>query len=116
MECYNYSSLRIKNRYADTAAIKIIGESGETMLFQFEDGECVIDTANFKAGMYALQLFQGEDVIDEEQLEVRQNLKHAGASYDPRSKARKILDAIDAYLAGTASHQQRRVKVGDKEI
>jgi hypothetical protein len=43
-------------------------------------------------------------------------LKYADADYDPRSKSEIILEAIEAYLGGVASHQQRKVKVGDKEI
>jgi hypothetical protein len=39
-------------------------------------------------------------------------LKFTDSNYDPRSNAQKILEAIDAYLAGTATHQQRKVKVG----
>ncbi|MBR4315472.1 MAG: hypothetical protein IKP65_00680 [Alphaproteobacteria bacterium] len=111
---YNYSTLTIKNSRADSVAIK--GLNIAVKVFDLIDGVAEINTNDFVAGQYTIQFFNSNDVIDEDELIIKQNLKYADASYDPRSTARQILDAINAYLAGTATHQQRRVKVGEKEI
>lgn len=111
---YNYSTLTIKNSRADSVAIK--GLNIAVKVFDLIDGVAEINTNDFVAGQYTIQFFNSNDVIDEDELIIKQNLKYADANYDPRSTARQILDAINAYLAGTATHQQRRVKVGEKEI
>lgn len=113
-ECYNYSTLIIKSDKADSVAVK--GIQSAVKLYDVVDGVATIDTSQYEAGNYIIQLFRGDEVIQQDSLNVKQNLKHVDADYDPRSKAEKILEAIEAYLGGVASHQQRRVKVGDKEI
>lgn len=113
-ECYNYSTLKIKSDKADSVAVK--GTQSAVKLYDVVDGVAVIDTSEYEAGNYIIQLFSGDEVIQQDSLNVKQNLKYVDAEYDPRSKAEKILEAIEAYLGGVASHQQRRIKVGDKEI
>lgn len=111
---YNYSTLTIKNSKADSVAIKSLNIA--VKVFDLVDGVVEVNTDDFVAGQYTIQFFNGNDVIDEDELIIKQNLKYADANFDPRSEAKKILDAINAYLGGTATHQQRRVKVGEKEI
>lgn len=113
-ECYNYSTLQIKDSKADSVAVK--GKNTAVKLYSFLDGVVTIDTADYVVGDYAIQFFRENAVIKTDVLKVKQNLKHVDADYDPRSNAEKTLQAIEAYLAGVASHQQKRVKVGDKEI
>ena len=113
-ECYNYSTLKIKSDKADSVAVK--GTQSAVKLYDVVDGVATIDTSEYEAGNYIIQLFRGDEVIQQDRLLIKQNLKFVDAGYDPRSEAEKILEAIEAYLGGVASHQQRRVKVGDKEI
>ena len=113
-ECYNYSTLKIKSDKADSVAVK--GIQSAVKLYDVVDGVATIDTSEYEAGDYIIQLFRGDEVIQQDSLNVKQNLKYVDADYDPRSEAEKTLQAIEAYLSGVASHQQKRVKVGDKEI
>lgn len=113
-ECYNYSTFTLKMDEADTVAVK--GIKTAVKLYEFKDGVAVIDTSEYEAGEYIIQIFRGDDVIEQDSLIVKQNLKYAAPDYDPRSKAQIILDAIEAYLGGRASSQQKQVSVGDKKI
>lgn len=111
---YNYSTLIIKDDKADSVAVK--GQNSAVKLYSFINGVATIDTADYAVGDYALQFFSGNDVLKTDVLKIEQNLKYADQSFDPTSENKKILQAIKAYLGGVASHQQRKVKVGDKEI
>lgn len=113
-ECYNHSTLIIKNAKADSLAVK--GNQTAVQLYDFIDGVATIDTTGYAVGDYLIQFFKGDEVIQQTTLKVKQNLKYVDADYDIRSQAQITLQAIEAYLAGVASHQQKRVKVGDKEI
>lgn len=113
-ECYNHSTLELKNGKADSVAIK--GLNIAVKLYDLIDGVVQIDTTDFQVGQYQIQFFSGDLVIQQDVLRVKQNLKYADESFDPRSSNRIILQAIKAYLAGTASSQQRRVKCGQKQI
>lgn len=113
-QCYNHSVLSIQDKKADSVAIK--GMNSPVMVFELTDGKAEINTADWSEGEYVIQFFKGNDVINFDNVICRQNLKYVSSSYDPRTPAKKILDAINAYLSGIATHQQRRVKVGDKEI
>lgn len=114
MIAYNFSTLIIKHSKADSVAIK--GLNVAVKVYNLVDGVAQINTDNWTAGQYSVQYFVGDQIIGEDQLIVKQNLKHTDSNYDPRSKARIILEAIEAYLAGVATHQQKKVKVGQKEI
>ena len=111
---YNYSTLQIQDSKADCVAVK--GKNTAVKLYSFIDGVATIDTADYAVGDYALQFFSGNQILKTDVLKIEQNLKYADDSYDPTSENKKILQAIKAYLGGVASHQQRKVKVGDKEI
>ena len=114
LQCYNYSVLKIRHKKADTVAIK--GKGQAVKIYTLDDGEVTINTDDFIVGEYAIQFFTADEVIEQTVLQVKQNLKYVSENFDPTTPAKKILDAINAYLAGIATHQQRRVKVGDKEI
>ena len=64
-----------------------------------------------------MQFFDAADnVIAEDKLTVKQNLKFAAADFDGRSSNQIALEAITAFMQGRATAQQRVIKVGDKEI
>ena len=109
---YSQSEIKIKHKKADVLYYK--GDDQLPQLVEFEDGEATLN--NLDAGYYMLQfMFQGE-VLSQDTLQVKQNLAYATSSYDPMSPARKILEAIDAYLAGRATEQMKKVQIGDKLI
>ena len=114
LECYNYSTVELKNSKADSVAVK--GVNTAVKLYNLVQGVVVIDTKDYQVGQYQVQFFKGDDVLEQTVLRVKQNLKYADDSFDPTSENKKILEAIKAYLGGVASHQQRKVKVGDKQI
>ena len=83
-----------------------------------ETKEVTINTDGWETGIY---LFQARDknskvIHNFQRFEIVQNLETAPDDFDFRSEAEKTLEAINSFLAGTASHQQKRIKVGDKEI
>ena len=109
-----YSQSEIKINMKNVTSLIVKGKDALPATVNFSGGEAVI--SDLEAGIYALQFMQGNSVLFQDTLEVKQNLIYTSSGYDPQSDNRKILEAIDAYLAGIASSQQRRVKVGDKEI
>ena len=113
-QSYNYSTLQIKDSKADSLAVK--GKNTAVKLYSFINGVATINTDDYSIGDYALQFFRGNQITKTDVLKIKQNLKYADQSFDPTSENKKILQAIKAYLGGVASHQQRKVKVGDKQI
>ena len=111
---YNHSSLVIEDKKATSIAIK--GLSSAVQVYNVIDGKATVNTDSYTVGDYVVQFFKDNDIIRQDDLQIKQNLKYADANYDPRSNAKITLEAIEAYLAGTATHQQRKVKVGEKEI
>lgn len=114
MQCYNHSTLIIEDKNADSLALK--SPSSNVKIYQFTNGKVLINTDDFIPQQYNVQYFKGNDVVKQDILFVKQNLKFATQSFNPRSKARQILDAIQAFLAGKATNNQRRIKVGDKQL
>ena len=113
-QTFNYSTLQIRDSKADSLAVK--GKNTAVQTYSFIDGVVILNTENYVVGDYALQFFKGNQIFKTDVLRVKQNLKYADQNYDPASENQKILQAIKAYLGGVATHQQRKVKVGDKEI
>lgn len=111
---FNFSTLEIKDSKSDSLAVK--GKNTAVKIYPFVNGVATVDTTDYVVGDYALQFFKGDQITKTDVLRVKQNLKYADQSFDPTSENKKILEAIKAYLGGVASHQQRKVKVGDKEI
>lgn len=111
---YNHSIIVLQDKTADTVAVK--GLSSAVQIYDLTNGKVEINTDAYTAGDYFIQFFKGNEVIKEDTLIIKENLKYVSSAYDPRSNAAKILDAINAYLAGVATHQQRRIKVGEKQI
>lgn len=113
-QCFNHSTFKLKSSVADEVALK--GENKPVQVYSFINGVCEIDTTDFSAGFYLLQFFRGDDVIEQSTLNVKENLKYVDESYQVKSQAQIVLEAIEAYLAGRASSQQKEVSVGDKRI
>ena len=114
IECYNFSTLKIKSSKADSIAIKNVSEA--VKLYDLIDGVVQINTDNWAVGQYIIQFFNGNQIISEDTITVKQNLKYVQNNYDPRSQAQKILDAINSVLAGRATAEAYHVKVGEKQI
>ena len=100
---------------AISVTIKAAGSSPVT--FPVSGGKFQLDATGLPAGEYAV-FFYGEpgDVVKRESVQIFQNIATASADYDPRTPARKALDAINAVLADRAAAPNGKVKVGDKEI
>ncbi|MBQ7695567.1 MAG: hypothetical protein IJI85_10355 [Clostridia bacterium] len=82
------------------------------------EGGFFIFSAPAAPGSFSFQIFSTSgEVIEHGTFEVRQNLATAPADYDPRSEARKTLEALDAKIAGRAlTIQQTKITVGDRSI
>lgn len=111
---YNHTIITIEAKNADSLALK--SPSSAVKIYQFIDGKCEINTADFTPNEYSMQYFKGDSVIYEDTLIIKQNLKYADANYNPKSIAKQILEAIEARLQNTATNSQLYVKVGEKEI
>ena len=61
--------------------MQVIVRYGEKVIYQTTDNQPIC------AGEYIIQIFRGDDVIEQDSLIVKQNLKYAAPDYDPRSKA-----------------------------
>lgn len=115
MECFNHSQIQVSYKGAASVAIK--GLKSPVQVYTLADGKAVINTDEFQPGFYQMQFFDASDnVIAEDKLTVKQNLKYAAADFDGRSPAEIALEAITAFMNGRATAQQRVIKVGDKEI
>lgn len=114
MTGYNYSTIVFEDAEADSIAVK--SPSSNVKIYNLINGKVQVNTNDYLPDEYNIQYFRGDQVIKQDVLTIKQNLKHAPDSYNPQSKAKQILTAINAYLSGIATHQQRKVKVGEKEI
>lgn len=115
MECYNHSQVQVSFKGAASVAIK--GQKSPVQVYTLIDGKVKINTDNLGAGVYHVQFFDASDnIIAEDKLTVKQNLKFAAADFDSRSSNQIALEAITAFMQGRATAQQRVIKVGDKEI
>lgn len=78
----------------------------------------VLDASALVAGRWAWSLFASQAVfgrytIDSGELDVRPDPAAPGAGYDPRSHARRVLDAINATIEGRASAADLKVTFAD---
>ena len=78
------------------------------------------DTAAYTAGTYTLTKYVESATelvtLAELPLTVKPAISGMTAAYDNRTHVKKVLDAIEAVLEGTASSDQLKVKLDDKEI
>lgn len=111
---YNYSTVILEEKKSNNVVIK--GSNIAVKTYDLTDGKVEINTDGWATGQYAVQFFHDNDIIKTDVLQINQNLKYVDENFDPTSPAKKTLDAINAFLAGIATHQQRRVQIGDKSI
>ena len=111
---YNHSTITIKNKEATQIVVK--GITGNPLIYSFVDGVVNINTDNYDVGEYTYQLFKGDQVLLQDVIQIKQNLKYTTSSYNPKSQNQIILQALQATLAGRATSAQDFVKIGDKEI
>ena len=111
---FNDSIIKIDSNGADTLVIKQIGCASTT--YTATDNVFTIDTTGFAIGDYYLQYMLDDAVVATDRITLHQNLLTASEDYDPRSEAEKILDAIEAMLAGRATTQQRQISIDGQSI
>lgn len=107
---YNDSKETYICQNVDCIKLKKLG--GETIIVLGNE----IEIFGMEAGVYKVFGFNDQKVVFEDEIQVLQGITDAPEDYDFRSKNQIALEAITAFLQGTANSQQRRVKVGDKQI
>lgn len=107
---YNDSKETYICQNIDTLKLKKLG--GETIIVS--GGE--IQILGMESGIYKVFGFKDQRVVFEDELQVLQGITTASEDFDFRSKNEIALEAIICFLQGKATAQQRRIKVGDKEI
>lgn len=98
--CQNVDCIKLKKIGGDT--ITVLGNE--------------VQILGMESGVYKIFGFKDQKVVFEDEIQVLQGITDAPEDYDFRSKNQIALEAITAFLQGTANSQQRRVKVGDKQI
>lgn len=77
-------------------------------------------TAGYKAGRYGwtVVVTSGSErrTVETGELEVLPDPASTGAGQDPRSHARKVLDAIQAVLEGRATKDQEEYSIGSRSL
>lgn len=78
------------------------------------------DTASWKPGTYwyEVRATAGEEVCQVEtgNIEIAPNLAAITETYDNRSHVEKTLEALQAQIEGRATRDQKKYKIGDREI
>lgn len=112
---FNDSKLKLTLDFVpDTVLIR--GNQFKLIVDDIKSKEIEIETNNWNTGIFLYQAKKEGKIIKQDKFEILQNLETAPDDFDFRSEAEKTLEAINSFLAGTASHQQKKIKVGDKEI
>lgn len=111
---YTGETVEIKADGADLLIIKGVGNIKRQ--YEANQNKFLIALQQYPAGKYLVQFFKGSKVVKQDNFILKQSLKDVPQDYDFRTNAEKTLEAIEAFLSGTATHQQRKVKCGDKEI
>ena len=77
-------------------------------------------TAAYKAGLYQLTAFvsAGSErfMVERRLLDVKPDPASTGAGFDPRSHARRVLDAIEAVLENRATKDQQEYTIGNRSL
>lgn len=94
----------------DCVKLKKIG--GETIVVS--GGE--VQILGMESGVYKIFGFKDQKIVLEDEIQILQGITDAPEDYDFRSKNEIALEAIICFLQGKATAQQRRIKVGDKQI
>lgn len=110
----NDTKVKIQHSTATCAVIKGKNSAAETV--QITDGAGEWNTAGLYPGKYYVQFFKNEEIVENTTIILEQNLATAPDDFDPTPECVKILEAINCYLEGTATHQMRRIRIGEKEL
>ena len=95
--------------------LKTVG--GKAVVLTPEDKFFIFDSSDVAVGIYSCRYLDGHGrCIKMSELEILKPFAEMEDDEDPRSPARRTLDAIDAALAGRATAQQKKVQVGDRTI
>lgn len=77
-------------------------------------------SAAWNPGTYTWQSYvtngSARHTVSSSTIIINRNFSSATGAIDTRSHARRMVELIEAVLEGTASTDQRKVKIGDKEI
>lgn len=114
MKYYNDTTIKIKARDTEVLVLKAQGMAPVT--YEAADDYYEIDATGFTPGVYYLQFMLDGEVIETDRITVEQNLATAAEDFDPRSENEKILEAIEAMLAGRATTQQRSISIDGQAI
>ena len=98
----------------DTLAYKTAGVASATV--SAENDLFSFSTSGLAAGTYHYDMLLGGEVLYRGTFDLVQDITGAEESFDPRSSSEIVIEAIDAWLEGRATTQQRSVQVGDKSI
>lgn len=98
--CQNVDVIKLKRLGAETITVS----GNEIEIFGME------------SGVYKVFGFKDQRVVFEDEIQVLQGITTATEDFDFRSKNEIALEAIICFLQGKATAQQRRIKVGDKQI
>lgn len=114
-----YTSEKVEIKAVSGSDVLLVkGTTTDIKRYVLDGDSFKVDLAEYSAGEYLLQFIQSESnkVLKQDTMKLKQSLVDAPEGFDHRSQAEITLQAINAYLSGVASSQQKRVKVGDKEI
>ena len=112
---YNDSKFKMTFDFVPESVI-IRGNQFKFELKEITEKEIEINTSGWQTGIYFYQVAKNSEIKLQDKFQILQNMETAPEGFDFRSNAEKTLEAINSYLAGTASSQQKRIKCGDKEI
>lgn len=77
-------------------------------------------TSNWRAGpySYSLRAVRGTETVELEggQLTVEVDLAQVGVGHDPRTHAKRVLEAIEATIEGRAGIDQESLKINNREL
>lgn len=73
-------------------------------------------TAQWEAGIYKYQILNEDGIEDEGEFEILKNFYLTDECISVKSQNEKLLEAIEAQLAGKATSAQSSMSVGDKSI
>lgn len=68
------------------------------------------------AGVYKFQLLDSSGIVDSGFIQVKQNFELIDEIHETKTENEKILEAIEAQIAGKATSAQQEIHVGDKSI
>lgn len=115
----------MKKYYNDSIETVCIGQNVDEIKMKKNGGELITIQGNeikiggdnlYAPGVYKVVGFRHGKVIVETEIEILQGISDASEDYDFRSQNQIALEAIVAFMQGKATSQQKRVKVGDKQI